>query len=121
MAVAEQLADAPVEELRPQDIAVLAPLFDEYERVQSQHLDMPSVQLQLGNYWRLRGDFPQAEKALREALVLNNQMEAAYINLADLLRATNRDKEAKELLMRGIESISNAGTLLHALGATGNS
>jgi len=116
MAVAEQLADTPFEELRPQDIAGLAPLFDEYERVQSQHLDMPSVQLQLGNYWRLRGDFPQAEKALREALVLNNQMEAAYINLADLLRATQRDKEAKELLTRGIESILNPGTLLHALG-----
>ena len=116
LAVADQLADLPFNELRPQDIATLEPLFREYEQVQSQHLDMPSVQLQLANYWRRRGDFVQAEKALREALNLNDQLEAAYINLADLLRLLSREEEAKSLLEAGIKKSPSPGTLKHALG-----
>lgn len=116
LAVADQLADVPFNELRPQDVAQLDPLFKEYEQVQSQHLDMPSIQLQLANYWRRRGDPVQSEKALREALNLNDQLEAAYINLADLLRVLNREQEAKHLLESGIEKSPSPGTLKHALG-----
>ena len=49
MEVAQVLARIPEAELRPQDIETLKPLFDEYLDVQSDHLDMPSVQLQLAN------------------------------------------------------------------------
>ena len=55
MEVAQVLAGVPEAELRPQDIDSLKPLFDEYLDVQSDHLDMPSVQLQLANFWTDRG------------------------------------------------------------------
>lgn len=116
MAVAEQLADAPMNELRPKDIAQLEPLFAEYVRVQSQHLDMPSIQVQLANFWRNRGDITRAESALREALKINPQLEAAIINLSDLLRATQRENEAKALLEQSIAEVAAPGGLHHALG-----
>ena len=116
IAVAEQLADAPVNELRPQDVKALNTLFAEYEAVQAQHLDMPSVQLQLANYWLARGLPEKAEAALREALRINPQLEAAVVNLADLLRAMGREEEARELLLAGISVSPAPGTLYHTLG-----
>lgn len=116
MAVAEQLASAPMNELRPKDIAQLEPLFTEYENVQSQHLDMPSVQLQLANYWRNRGELEKAEAALRESLHLNPQLQPAIVNLSDLLRATGRESEARTLLLSAIEASPEPGALQHTLG-----
>lgn len=116
MAVARQLAIMPMNELRPQDIAQLQPLFSEYEAVQSQHLDMPSVQLQLAGYWRDRGDLARSEQAGREALRLNPQMSAAIVNLADLLRETARESEARTLLQQGIDASPEPGLLQHSLG-----
>ena len=72
----------------------MKPLFDEYLDVQSDHLDMPSVQLQLANFWTDRGETEKAEAALREALVLNDQLEPAVVNLVDLLRRDARNEEA---------------------------
>ena len=116
LAVAEQLADAPVNELRSKDLKQLEPLFAEYEAVQSQHLDMPSIQLQLANYWRARGDLTKAEAALRESLRINPQLQPALVNLADLLRTTGRESEARQLLLTGIEASPSPGTLQHTLG-----
>ena len=116
LAVAEQLADTPLQELRAQDLPPLMALFDEYQRVLAEHADMPSIQLQLANFWLARGDVAQAEAALREALLLNPQYEAAVVNLADLLRAEGRDKEARSLLTAGIKASPAPGTLHHALG-----
>ena len=72
--------------------------------------------MQLANFWLARGDMGQAEAALREALLLNPQYEAAVVNLADLLRAEGRDKEARSLLTAGIKASPAPGTLHHALG-----
>jgi len=116
MAVAEQLADAPLQELRPQDLPPLLALFKEYEGVLGEHADMPSVQLQLANYWLARGDLKRAESALQEALLLNPQFEAALINLADVLRAQGRDDEARALLAAAISQSPAPGTLHHSLG-----
>ena len=65
MEVAQTLASVPDRELRAQDIDSLRPLFDEYLAVQRYHLDMPSVQLQLANFWLDRGNTKNAENALR--------------------------------------------------------
>ncbi len=116
MAVAEQLASTPINELRPKDIAQLNPLFDEYEQVHSQHLDMPSVQLQLANFWRARGQMTKTEAALREALRINPQLGPAVINLADLLRETGREEEARTLLTEAIAISPEPGGLQHSLG-----
>ena len=88
MEVAQLLANIPVSELRPQDLADLEPLFEEYLAVQNDHLDMPSVQLQIANFWIDRGDSTKATAALEEALRLNPQLEPAIVNLVDILEET---------------------------------
>lgn len=116
MAVAEQLADLPSEQLRPKDLEKLGPLFNEYLKVQSQHLDMPSVQVQLAQFYRQRGDLAQSEIALREALRINAQLEPARINLADLLRTQGNDDIAVELLSAGLAHNPQSPALHHSLG-----
>ena len=116
MEVAQVLAGVPKAELRPQDIASLKPLFDEYLDVQSDHLDMPSVQLQLANFWTDRGETEKAEAALREALVLNDQLEPAIVNLVDLLRRDARNEEASTLLSNAITRIPDSGSLWFSQG-----
>ena len=116
MAVAEQLAATPLQELRPQDAPPLLALFKEYEGVLNEHADMPSSQLQLANYWLARGDASSAEGALKEALQINAQLDPARVNLADVLRAQGRDNEARALLKQGIAMSFAPGALHHSLG-----
>jgi Tfp pilus assembly protein PilF len=116
MAVAEQLASTPLEELRQQDLPPLLALFSEYERVLTEHADMPSSLLQLANYWLARGDIGRAEASLREALRINPQLDPARVNLADVLRAQGRDNEARALLKQGIATSLAPGALHHSLG-----
>lgn len=116
MAVAEQLAATPRAALRPKDLPQLDALFAEYEAVQSQHLDMPSVQVQLANFWIAQGHLARAEQALIEALRINPQLAVARANLADLLRQTNREQEGRALLLAGIALMPEAGVLDHTLG-----
>ncbi len=116
MEVAQVLAGVPEAELRPKDIALLEPLFEEYLDVQSDHLDMPSVQLQLANFWNDRGEKEKAEAALREALVLNDQLEPALVNLVDLLRRDARNEEASKLLSDAITRIPDSGSIWFSQG-----
>jgi tetratricopeptide (TPR) repeat protein len=116
MEVAQTLASVPDQELRAQDIDSLRPLFDEYLAVQRDHLDMPSVQLQLANFWLDRGNTKNAENALREALVLNDQLEPAIVNLVDLLRRDGRDSEASLLLDESLRRIPESGSLWFSQG-----
>ena len=116
MEVAQVLAGVPEAELRPKDMALLEPLFEEYLEVQSAHLDMPSVQLQLANFWTDRGENEKAEAALREALVLNDQLEPAVVNLVDLLRRDARNDEASKLLSDAITRIPDSGSLWFSQG-----
>ena len=116
MEVAQLLAGIPASELRAQDIADLEPLFEEYLAVQSDHLDMPSVQLQLANFWIDRGDSTKATAALEEALRLNSQLEPAIVNLVDILRRDGKNEEASALLSRSIERTPGSGSLWFSQG-----
>jgi len=125
MEVAMSLAGVPLDQVTPQQAKQLRALFSEYERIQSEHADMPGVQLQLGVFYVTRGDFPAAEAAYREALYLNPQLLPAYLNLADLLRAQAREDEARQLLLQALALAPDNGATLHSLGLletrTGNS
>ena len=116
MEVAVGLADVPLGELRDEDRTALLALFDEYRRTQAEHADMPSIQLQLGLFHLARGDLPAAEAAYREALHLNPQLVLAHLNLADLLRATQRDDEAREQLHTTLGIAPDNADAMHALG-----
>ncbi|AQA17439.1 hypothetical protein BST95_03500 [Halioglobus japonicus] len=114
--VARQLGGVPLDQIPPEQSTALEKLFREYVAVMGEHADMPSAQLQLGVFYANRGDGPSAEKAYREALVLNPQLIPAYLNLADLLRSQQRDDEARTLLQKAIEIYPDSGAALYALG-----
>ncbi|MDA8814920.1 multiheme c-type cytochrome [Luminiphilus sp.] len=116
MEVAQVLAGVPASELRPQDIDDLKPLFEEYLAVQANHLDMPSVQMQLASFWLDRGDNAQALNALEEAVHLNPQLEPAVVNLVDLLRRTGKNVEASVLLETSLVLVPDSGNLWFSQG-----
>jgi tetratricopeptide (TPR) repeat protein len=116
MEVANALAGVPLDQVPEDASRKLESLFKEYERVQRQHADMPSVLLQLGLFYTSRGDTPSAEAMYREALQLNHQLLPAYLNLADLLRAQSRDDEARAILQEGLKLDPDNGNTLHSLG-----
>lgn len=115
MAVAEQLAAAPPP-TDDQSAQALGRLFEEYVAIQSQHLDMPSVLAQLGNFWRDRGDLPRAEAALISSVKLNPVANAPRVNLADLYRLMGKEALAREVLLDGIALNSEDASLWFSLG-----
>ena len=116
MEVAQLLAAIPASELRPQDMADLEPLFEEYLAIQSDHLDMPSVHLQLANFWNDRDDSEKATAALEEALRLNPELEPAIVNLVDILRRDGKNDEASAVLSTAIDRIPDSGSLWFSQG-----
>jgi predicted CXXCH cytochrome family protein len=116
MEVAVSLAGVPLDRIEPAQADKLGKLFAEYQQIQKQHADMPGVLLQLGNFYSLRGDAPAAEAVFREALHLNPQLIPALLNLADLLRAQNRDDEARGLLLQALAAAPEHAPSLHSLG-----
>jgi tetratricopeptide (TPR) repeat protein len=71
----------------------------------SQNLDWPETQVNLANAHVAFGDAVTAEFALREALVLQPSFVPAMLNLADLYRATKRDEDGEELLVRAMQTV----------------
>lgn len=116
MALAEALAGVPLDQIPSADAENLLALYRGYEGIQREHADMPSAQLQLGIFYLNRGDFPSAEGAYLEALALNPQLIPARLNLADLLRAQNRDEEAREQLQQALVIAPGHAPSLYALG-----
>ncbi len=114
--VAVQLAGVPLDQLPPERGEELLQAFNEYLAVQEQHADMPSIQLQLGLFHASRGDATRAEYAYREALYINPQMVPALLNLADLMRATGREADARAQLQQALKVAPDSGDALHSLG-----
>jgi tetratricopeptide (TPR) repeat protein len=114
--VAQQLADVPLEQLRPEDRQWILALFGELRDVHREHADMPSMNMQAGVFHQARGDFPAAEAAYREALYLNPQLASASLNLADLLRVSGRDDEARAMLESALGAAPENADAIHALG-----
>ena len=57
-----------------------------------------------------------AEEAYQRALLLDPYFEPAYINLADLYRASLRDPEGERLLSDALERVPQAASLHFSLG-----
>ncbi|WP_444913503.1 tetratricopeptide repeat protein [Microbulbifer sp. TRSA007] len=78
--------------------------------------DRPESLVNLGNLHFRRGNTQQAEAFYRRAITKASYYTPAYINLADLYRASGRETDA-ELLLRGALSKSEENTVIqHALG-----
>jgi predicted CXXCH cytochrome family protein len=89
---------------------------NDYIAAQQFNGERPEAHSNLGTLHARMGDIAAAEKAYLQALKLSKQWVPAYINLADLYRATQRDDKALEYLSRGIEAVPDNADLQHALG-----
>jgi len=88
----------------------------EFRSTQLDNADRPESHLNLGNLEAELGDVVAAERAYRTALQRDASFVPAYVNLADLLRASGRDDEVESLLRAGIAQEPGAATLHHSLG-----
>jgi predicted CXXCH cytochrome family protein len=116
MEVATALADVPMDQLDAERRSELQSLFREYVETQRRHADMPSIQMQLAIFLGARGDFPAAEAAYREAILINPQLLPARLNLADLLRGMGREEEARAQIHAALAVAPDSGDARHALG-----
>ena len=86
-------------EEHPEKLRMLEVL-EEYLDTQRFNADRPEAHTNVAGVSLALGDFAGAEAALDTALGLDADWVPALVNLADLYRATNRDRAAGELLER---------------------
>ncbi len=78
--------------------------------------DRPESLANLASLHVQRGNEEQAEAFFRRALSIAPYYTPAYINLADLYRATHREKDAEALLRDALHKVSDESVIQHALG-----
>lgn len=88
----------------------------EFEAAQTENADRPEALANLGNLSLSRGEAARAEDAFRKAIALDAHFVPAYVNLADLYRATRREADAERALREGLRNAPNAAALHEALG-----
>ena len=99
-----------------EDPAALERAKAEYVAAETENADQPFGLVNLGNFRLAEGDVAGAERAFRDALEIDPDWIPAAANLADLLRATNRDGEGETVLRAGLARQPNAAALHYALG-----
>ena len=95
-----------------------------FERVTSEYIasqqfnaDRADARTSLGTFYAQLGDLSRAESELRTAIRLDPFFPPAYVNLADVFRASStRDPEAEEVLRAGLARAPSDASLRHALG-----
>ena len=102
----------------PQVRAVFDRAADEFRQSQAANAERPEAQVTLGAFEARLGRADAAAAAYRTAIALQPQFAPAYVNLADLLRATGRDAEGEQVLRDGLGVVPPLGrpSLQHALG-----
>ena len=113
---AAQLLDIPPEQMLGDDIKRLQDAQDAYLAAQQANADDTSAQLNIGVFYQTRGQLALAEDAYRRAIELDPYFIAAYVNLADLYRASFRDPDAERLLQTGLQQLPEAAPLHFSLG-----
>jgi predicted CXXCH cytochrome family protein len=132
IAAAVPLLSDPIRLVRIEAARVLAPVGPEalgeaaraaYERAAFEYVaaqrvnaDRPEYLSLLGTFFASRGRSADAEAEFRAALRLDRHFVPAYVNLADLYRAGQREPDARKVLAEGLTAVPGDATLHHALG-----
>jgi tetratricopeptide (TPR) repeat protein len=132
LALAQPLLDDPVLAVRIEAARVLAEIPDEvlddaavfdlemaldaYDSAQRTLAELPQAHLNRGLVRTARGDSAAAARAYRTAIRLDSTYTAAYVNLADLYRATDRDSLGEVMLRKAITLAPEDAGARHALG-----
>ncbi len=110
------LADTPADSLDAAQRARLQKAIDEYIAAQRFNADRPQTHINLGNLYLRVGDADEAELAYRQALIIDDAYVPAYVNLADLFRATGREQAALNTLEQGLALAPDNADLHYAHG-----
>jgi tetratricopeptide (TPR) repeat protein len=89
---------------------------DEFVAVQRTNDDRPEARTNLGTYFATRGRVTAAETELRAALKLDPTFVPAYVNLADIYRAEQREPDVRRVLAEGLTAVPDDASLHYALG-----
>jgi tetratricopeptide (TPR) repeat protein len=130
--LATPLLSDPARLVRIEAARVLAPVRPEtldqasraaYERaaaefiaVQRTNDDRPESRTNLGTYFAARGRVAAAETEMRAALALDPTFVPAYVNLADIYRAEQREPDVRRVLAEGLTAVPDDASLHYALG-----
>lgn len=115
MEAARILSALPQGEMQQQQLELLDNVTEEYRQSLLYVAERPEAQLALAQLYQNQGELKQAEAALREALVLQDQYVPAYVNYANFLQQQGRETDAFAILQQGLK-ITNGAALYHALG-----
>jgi tetratricopeptide (TPR) repeat protein len=116
MAVAQQLAQVPLNQAPAQVQPSLGRLFEEYRQSLLYNADMPESQSNLSLHQAAQGDLAAAERSLRHALKLAPRYLPAMLNLSDIYRATGRDDAGEILLRDAMAAYPESADARHMLG-----
>jgi predicted CXXCH cytochrome family protein len=132
VSLAAPLLSDPVRTVRSEAVSLLAPVpadqldaaqrvaFDhasaEYLETQRYNADRAEARVNLGTFYANRGDAARAETELLATITLDPRFVPAYVNLADLYRATGRNTDSERILREGLDKVPGDASLHHALG-----
>ena len=88
----------------------------DFVAVQRTNDDRPEARTNLGTYFATRGRVTAAETELRAALALDPTFVQAYVNLADLYRAEQREPDVRRVLAEGLTTAPDDASLHYSLG-----
>ncbi|MFK0569768.1 multiheme c-type cytochrome, partial [Endozoicomonas sp.] len=116
MELAPFIAAVPTHNLPEPINEMLGELFAEYIALQQSREDMPSAQLNLGNFYLSLGAPVEAGKAFKQALIIAPSYTPALLNLADLYRSYGNEKTAHQYLIKAQELADDTAAAAHAMG-----
>jgi tetratricopeptide (TPR) repeat protein len=113
---ARALVEVPEQSLTPEQRARLRVVLDEYIAAQTYNFDRPEGHMNIGNLAAARGDAQAAVAQYQQAIAIDPLFTAAYVNLADVYRATGKEVDAQVILRQGIKADPRSAVLHHTLG-----
>lgn len=96
--------------------SILKTALNEYEKILLFSAERPESQLLLGLFYANQKMYKKAQKSYEESLLLQAQFIPLYINYANFLIEQGKNKQAFNILKKGIKNIPNTAILHHALG-----
>jgi len=110
------LASVPVENFNAEQRANFDRVVTEYREAQLGNADRAETHVNLGVLATALGELEQAEASYRTAIRLQPSFIPAYVNLADLYRAQNRENETEQVLREALKVEPTHADVHHALG-----
>ncbi|WP_455207021.1 tetratricopeptide repeat protein [Kaarinaea lacus] len=116
MSAARVLVEVPENLFQPAEYQAYQSALNEYVDAQQYNTDRPEGRINLGTLYISLNQPDKAELYLKSALDIGAALAQPYVNLADLYRVQQRDKEGEAILRLGIKQSENPAPIHHALG-----